>query len=111
MSVLIICFSCLSVFADTTVDGSAGLFNKEYFEKRVEKTSYLSSKSFNLSQLPIDDYLTIFSDAYYTDTQYKTVTFIRTTDSYFNYCEEERYYSALGSDLADNEIRFVYLKK
>lgn len=110
MSVLIICFSCLTVFADTTVDGSAGLFNKEYFEKRVEKTSYLSSKSFNLSQLPIDDYLTIFSDAYYTDTQYKTVTFIRTTDSYFNYCEEERYYSALGSDLADNEIRFVYLK-
>lgn len=110
MSVLVICFCCVPAFADTTVDGSAGLFNKEYFAKRVEKTSYLSSKSFNLSQLPIDDYLTIFEDAYYTDTQYKTVIFIPTAGNYINYCEEERYFSGLGSDLAVNEIRFVYLK-
>ena len=110
MSVLIICFSCLSVFADTTVDGTTALFNKEYFTKRVEKTQYLSSNDFNLSSLPVDDYLTIFEDAYYTDTFYKTVYFIPTAGNYINYCEEERYYSALGSDLANNEIRFVFLK-
>lgn len=110
MSVLIICFSCVPAFADTTVDGTSDLFNKEYFIKRVEKTHYLSDSSFNLSALPSADYLTIFSDGYYTDTQYKTVTYIRATDSFFNYCEEDRYYSSLGSDLADNEIRFVYLK-
>lgn len=110
MSVLIICCSCVPAFADTTVDGTPGLFNKEYFSKRVEKTNYLSSKSFNLSSLPVDDYLTIFEDAYYTDTRYKSVFFIPTAGNYINYVEAERYYTDIGSDLAVNEIRFVYLK-
>lgn len=110
MSVLIICFSCVSAFADTTVDGTVGLFNKEYFSKRVEKTQYLSSSSFNLSSLTVDDYLTIFEDGYYTDTQYKSVFFIPTAGNYINYLEAERYYTDIGSDLAVNEIRFVYLK-
>lgn len=111
MSVLIICFSCVSAFADTTVDGTTGLFNKEYFTKRVEKTQYLSSKTFNLSSLPVDDYLTIFEDAYYTDTFYKTVYFIRTAGNYINYCEVDKFSDSLGSDLSNNEIRFVYIKE
>lgn len=64
MSVLIICFSCVSSFADTTVDSSSVTLS--YFQKLIKDNKF--SLDCSLSDLPADDYL-VFADynTYYTD--------------------------------------------
>lgn len=52
MSVLIICFSCLTVFADTTVDNS--YLTTDWLKKNV-----LTCSGFTLKNLPDDDYLVL----------------------------------------------------
>ena len=58
MSVLIICFSCVSAFADTTVDSGTTL-DLNYFKNNVFK-KYLDS-NVSLAELPDDNYL-VFVD-------------------------------------------------
>lgn len=52
MSVLIICFSCLSVFADTTVDNS--YLTSDWLRKNI-----FTCDGFVLDDLPVDDYLVL----------------------------------------------------
>lgn len=52
MSALIICFSCLTAFADTTVDNS--YLTTDWLKKNV-----LICSGFTLENLPIDDYLVL----------------------------------------------------
>lgn len=52
MSVLIVCFSCLTVFADTTVDNS-------YLTTDWLKNNVLTCSGFNLENLVVDDYLVL----------------------------------------------------
>lgn len=64
MSVLIICFSCVSAFADTTVDSDS--INLAYFQKLIKDNNF--STNCSLSELPVDDYLVIADyDTYYLE--------------------------------------------
>lgn len=64
MSVLIICFSCVTAFADTSVD--SGAISLAYFQKLIKDNNF--STNCSLSELPVDDYLVIAHyDTYYTD--------------------------------------------
>lgn len=63
MSVLIICFSCVSAFADTTVDSDSVTLS--YFQKLIKDNKF--SLNCSLSDLPADDYLVFAEyDTYYT---------------------------------------------
>lgn len=63
MSVLIVCFSCVTAFADTTVDGSDHL---KFLKENVINLNVDSIQNFNLSKLPVDDYLTFLNKTYAT---------------------------------------------
>lgn len=64
MSVLIICFSCVSVFADTSVDTET--INLAYFQKLIKDNNF--SLDCSLAELPVDDYLVVAEyNTYYTD--------------------------------------------
>ena len=64
MSVLIICFSCVSAFADTSVD--TGTISLAYFQKLIKDNNF--SLNCSLSDLPVDDYLVVAEyNTYYTD--------------------------------------------
>lgn len=64
MAVLIICFSCVSAFADTSVD--TGTISLAYFQKLIKDNNF--SLNCSLSDLPVDDYLVVAEySTYYTD--------------------------------------------
>lgn len=64
MSVLIICFSCVSAFADTSVD--SGTISLAYFQKLIKDNNF--SLDCSLAKLPVDDYLVVAEySTYYTD--------------------------------------------
>lgn len=110
MSLLIICFSCVSAFADTTiVDEQNGIFSLKYYEQRVEKSHYKEDKSFTLSSLPVDNKtLVFFNDSYTDDTCYKTALFIPYSNATIHCKIESKYYTSYYENLGNNEIWFVY---
>lgn len=63
MSVLIICFSCVSALADTSVD--SGTISLAYFQKLIKDNNF--SLDCSLAELPVDDYLVVADyDTYYS---------------------------------------------
>lgn len=63
MSVLIICFSCVSALADTSVD--SGTISLAYFQKLIKDINF--SLDCSLAELPVDDYLVVADyDTYYS---------------------------------------------
>lgn len=110
MSLLIICFSCVTAFADTTiVDNQNGIFSLKYYEQRVAKTYYKEDKNFTLSSLPVDNKtLVFFEDSYTDDTRYKTALFIPSSNATIHVKTESKYYSSYYENLGNNEIWIVY---
>lgn len=63
MSLLIICFSCVSALADTSVD--SGTISLAYFQKLIKDNNF--SLDCSLADLPVDDYLVVADyDTYYS---------------------------------------------
>lgn len=84
MSVLIICFSCVSVFADTSVDTET--INLAYFQKLIKDNNF--SLDCSLAELPVDDYLVVAEyDTYYTD-DYLYFKFIPRSGKKYAYVED-----------------------
>lgn len=84
MSVLIICFSCVSVFADTSVDTET--INLAYFQKLIKDNNF--SLDCSLAELPVDDYLVVAEyDTYYTD-DYLYFNFIPRSGKKYAYVED-----------------------
>lgn len=84
MSVLIICFSCVSVFADTSVD--TGTINLAYFQKLIKNNNF--SLNCSLAELPVDDYLVVAEyNTYYTD-DYLYFNFIPRSGKKYAYVED-----------------------
>lgn len=67
MSVLIVCFSCVTAFADTTVDGSDHL---KFLKDNVINLNVDSIHDFNLSKLPGGNYLTFLNKTYASSGSY-----------------------------------------
>lgn len=84
MSVLIICFSCVSVFADTSVDTET--INLAYFQKLIKDNNF--SLDCSLAELPVDDYLVVAEyNTYYTD-DYLNFNFIPRSGKKYAYVED-----------------------
>lgn len=84
MSVLIICFSCVSVFADTSVDTET--INLAYFQKLIKDNNF--SLDCSLAELPVDDYLVVAEySTYYTD-DYLYFNFIPRSGKKYAYVED-----------------------
>jgi hypothetical protein len=84
MSVLIICFSCVSVFADTSVDTET--INLAYFQKLIKDNNF--SLDCSLAELPVDDYLVVAEyNTYYTD-DYLYFNFIPRSGKKYAYVED-----------------------
>lgn len=66
MSVLIICFSCVSAFADTTLDDNGSSYDKVFFSKKVFTDDVLSNVNVNLKKLPANDngYITVVTQEF-----------------------------------------------
>lgn len=122
MSVLIVCFSSVSAFADTTVDnGSSSDFIK---------TKMLSELSdYSLSKLPVDDYLVILYQqaARYSKDGYRTdLTFIpksakqlvhvdysmfdryKTADDFRSIPNNVIYYSGVHTSTGHDELQLCF---
>lgn len=84
MSVLIICFSCVSAFADTSVD--SGTISLAYFQKLIKDNNF--SLDCSLAELPVDDYLVVAEyNTYYTD-DYLYFNFIPRSGKKYAYVED-----------------------
>lgn len=84
MSVLIICFSCVSAFADTSVDTET--INLAYFQKLIKDNNF--SLDCSLAELPVDDYLVVAEyNTYYTD-DYLYFNFIPRSGKKYAYVED-----------------------
>lgn len=96
MSVLIVCFSCLTAFADTTVDGSSD--HLKFLKDNVININFERIPDFNLSQLPVDDYLTFLNKSYSLNGSYNlSFVFIPQSSKKIAY---------LGSDvISDSEMQ------
>lgn len=84
MSVLIICFSCVSALADTSVD--SGAISLAYFQKLIKDNNF--SLDCSLAELPVDDYLVVAEyNTYYTD-DYLYFNFIPRSGKKYAYVED-----------------------
>ena len=84
MSVLIICFSCVTAFADTSVDTDT--INLAYFRKLIKDNNF--SLDCSLAELPVDDYLVVAEySTYYTDN-YLYFHFIPRSGKKYAYVED-----------------------
>lgn len=84
MSVLVICFSFVSAFADTSVD--SGTINLAYFQKLIKDNNF--SLDCSLAELPVDDYLVVAEyNTYYTD-DYLYFNFIPRSGKKYAYVED-----------------------
>ena len=84
MSVLIICFSCVTAFADTSVDTDT--INLAYFRKLIKDNNF--SLDCSLAELPVDDYLVVAEySTYYTDN-YLYFNFIPRSGKKYAYVED-----------------------
>ena len=72
MSVLIICFSCVPVLADTTVDSDSVTLS--YFQKLIKDNNF--SLDCSLAKLPVDDYLVVAEYSTYYSNNYLYFNFI-----------------------------------
>lgn len=72
MSVLIICFSCVSALADTSVD--SGTISLAYFQKLIKDNNF--SLDCSLAELPVDDYLVVADYDNYYSQDYISFNFI-----------------------------------
>lgn len=109
MSVLIICFSCVSAFADTTVDDTKNINNKEFFNNLFSKSNADYNKLLSLSSLPLDDYFTFLVNQSSYGNYINRLFFIPTAG--FNFVRKDvteseyNQYVSSGTRLAkDNEI-------
>ena len=83
MSLLIICFSCVSALADTSVD--SGTISLAYFQKLIKDNNF--SLDCSLAELPVDDYLVVAEySTYYTDN-YLYFNFIPRSGKKYAYVE------------------------
>lgn len=107
MSLLIICFSCVSAFADTTVDSGSTL-DLNYFKNNVFK-SYLNSNA-SLADLPSDNYL-VFVD--YSETSSNgdevIVTFVPSSGKKVNYLGEFHDDYSAKSKIVGDDIYIYYI--
>lgn len=84
MSVLIICFSCVSALADTSVD--SGSISLAYFQKLIKDNNF--SLDCSLAELPVDDYLVVAEyNTYYVD-DYLYFNFIPRSGKKYAYVED-----------------------
>lgn len=104
MSVLIICFSCVSAFADTTVDSGTTL-DLNYFKNNVFK-KYLDS-NVSLAELPDDNYL-VFVD-YISSANNVVVSFIPATGKKINFLGLCAGDDVVKSKLSNDDINIYYL--
>ena len=84
MSVLIICFSCVSVFADTSVDTET--INLAYFQKLIKDNNF--SLDCSLAELPVDDYLVVAEYNTYYTYDYLYFNFIPRSGKKYAYVED-----------------------
>lgn len=104
MSVLIICFSCVSAFADTSVD--SGTISLAYFQKLIKDNNF--SLDCSLAKLPVDDYLVVAEySTYYTDN-YLYFNFIPRSGKRYVYLNNINSYGDFKNAVtADNDT--IYL--
>lgn len=104
MSVLIICFSCVSAFADTSVDTAT--INLAYFQKLIKDNNF--SLDCSLAKLPVDDYLVVAEySTYYTDN-YLYFNFIPRSGKRYVYLNNINSYGDFKNAVtADNDT--IYL--
>lgn len=104
MSVLIICFSCVTAFADTSVD--SGTISLAYFQKLIKDNNF--SLDCSLAKLPVDDYLVVAEySTYYTDN-YLYFNFIPRSGKRYVYLNNINSYGDFKNAVtADNDT--IYL--
>lgn len=104
MSVLIICFSCVTAFADTSVDTDT--INLAYFRKLIKDNNF--SLDCSLAKLPVDDYLVVAEySTYYTDN-YLYFNFIPRSGKRYVYLNNINSYGDFKNAVtADNDT--IYL--
>lgn len=104
MSVLIICFSCVPAFADTSVD--SGTISLAYFQKLIKDNNF--SLDCSLAKLPVDDYLVVAEySTYYTDN-YLYFNFIPRSGKRYVYLNNINSYNDFKNAVtADNDT--IYL--
>jgi hypothetical protein len=104
MSVLVISFSSVSAFADTSVD--TGTISLAYFQKLVKDNNF--SLDCSLAKLPVDDYLVVAEySTYYTD-HYLYFNFIPRSGKRYVYLNNINSYNDFKNAVtADNDT--IYL--
>lgn len=104
MSVLIICFSCVSAFADTSVD--SGTINLAYFQKLIKDNNF--SLDCSLAELPVDDYLVVAQYSTYYTNNYLYFNFIPRSGKRYVYLNNINTYNDFKNAVtADNDT--IYL--
>ena len=104
MSVLIICFSCVSALADTSVD--SGSISLAYFQKLIKDNNF--SLDCSLSKLPVDDYLVVAEYSTYYVDNYLYFNFIPRSGKRYVYLSNINSYNDFKNAVtADNDT--IYL--
>lgn len=104
MSVLIICFSCVSAFADTSVDTDT--INLAYFQKLIKDNNF--SLDCSLAKLPVDDYLVVAIYSTYYTNNYLYFNFIPRSGKRYVYLNNINSYDDFKNAVtADNDT--IYL--
>lgn len=104
MSVLIICFSCVSALADTSVD--SGSISLAYFQKLIKDNNF--SLDCSLSKLPVDDYLVVAEYSTYYVDNYLYFNFIPRSGKRYVYLNNINSYNDFKNAVtADNDT--IYL--
>lgn len=104
MSVLIICFSCVSAFADTSVDTDT--INLAYFQKLIKDNNF--SLDCSLAKLPVDDYLVVAQYSTYYTNNYLYFNFIPRSGKRYVYLNNINTYDDFKNAVtADNDT--IYL--
>lgn len=104
MSVLIICFSCVSAFADTFVDTDT--INLAYFQKLIKDNNF--SLDCSLAKLPVDDYLVVAEYSTYYTNNYLYFNFIPRSGKRYVYLNNINSYNDFKNAVtADNDT--IYL--
>lgn len=104
MSVLIICFSCVSAFADTSVDSCT--INLAYFQKLIKDNNF--SLDCSLAKLPVDDYLVVAQYSTYYTNNYLYFNFIPRSGKRYVYLNNINTYNDFKNAVtADNDT--IYL--
>lgn len=101
MSALIICFSCLTAFADTTVDNS-------YLTTDWLKNNVLTCSGFNLENLVVDDYLVLALKSHNDSLNADSVRLIFIPKSARNFVNLGHLDSVYDGEMSNNCIYYYH---